>query len=107
MILSTWNCQGLGLESNDPTIPFLHTLIQRNSPSLLCLFETKAFVSVVSQKLRCLGFSDSWDLDAVGLSEGIWLAWTKELSLEVVLLVKISFCVFVVIVIISVGFWAD
>ncbi|CAN1272707.1 hypothetical protein LINPERPRIM_LOCUS14694 [Linum perenne] len=74
MNILAWNCQGLG---STLTKDSLKTLCLQTRPSIIFLFETKNFSSVVSQKLCSLQFRSFHLVEPHGLSGGLALAWSS------------------------------
>ncbi|XP_050217409.1 uncharacterized protein LOC126668246 [Mercurialis annua] len=71
-----WNCRGLG---NPRTVRYLRCLVQRYSPSLVFLSETK----LVKAKIDCIFQTFGYDtvvVDSVGNGGGLVVGWKEGVS---------------------------
>ncbi|KAF9595596.1 hypothetical protein IFM89_001345 [Coptis chinensis] len=73
MIVLSWNCRGVGLNS---TIQELKNVITVERPSLVFVCETKSGWKKSGRLIRKLGFSDACIVPSQGLSGGLWLLWS-------------------------------
>lgn len=67
-----WNCRG----ANKPTFRrSIRYILKKFKTNFLALFETHAGGDKAMKICQNLGFSNSFRVDAVGQSGGIWLLW--------------------------------
>ncbi|XP_074278011.1 uncharacterized protein LOC141601616 [Silene latifolia] len=78
-----WNCRGLN-NALAPTIPKLRALISSTYYDFLFLIETKCNVNRVSPLFRSFGFVEATGVDANGAAGGLWVGWTKEARMSLI-----------------------
>ena len=81
-----WNSQGLG---NPVAVRELRNVTKQEGPSLLFVMETKISAKRVESLKATLGFAGCYAVDSNGLSGGIGLFWTADISID---LKNYSFC---------------
>ncbi|KAA8520195.1 hypothetical protein F0562_014451 [Nyssa sinensis] len=73
--LLSWNCRGAG---DAKFMRAMKDLCQLHQPSIVLLFDTRISGSNADQVIKEIGFSDSYCIDPVGFTGGIWLLWCKD-----------------------------
>ncbi|TYH80005.1 hypothetical protein ES332_D03G103400v1 [Gossypium tomentosum] len=79
--LMFWSCQGVGH-------PHFHRFIKEYtkelSPDLVGFFYTRISDSRVDDVIEKLGFQNSFKIEAIGFSWGIWLLWSDNIKVDVI-----------------------
>ncbi|KAM3311944.1 hypothetical protein ACQJBY_032129 [Aegilops geniculata] len=75
----SWNCLGLG---NPEAVRELRKIVREEVPALLFIMETKIRAKRVELLQRQLGFVGCFAVGSNGLSGGIGLFWSGEVSVE-------------------------
>ncbi|XP_074289270.1 uncharacterized protein LOC141614425 [Silene latifolia] len=75
-----WNCRGLG-DADNPAIPYLRWCVRKYGVSILFLQETMCSFETAVSKTNSLDFPNFCDVDAVGLSGGLLLRRSNDISL--------------------------
>ncbi|KAM0859687.1 hypothetical protein ACQ4PT_047052 [Festuca glaucescens] len=81
-----WNSRGLG---NQAAVHELRNIVKQERPSLLYVMETKISAKRVESLKESLGFAGCFAVNSDGLSGGIGVFWSADVSVEVK---KFSFC---------------
>lgn len=72
-----WNCRG----ANKPNLRrSIRYIIKKFDMDILALFETHAGGDRASRICRNLGFENSFRVDAIGQSGGLWLLWKTSVG---------------------------
>ncbi|KAK4279407.1 hypothetical protein QN277_011193 [Acacia crassicarpa] len=80
MKLLSWNCQGLGRAL---TVKNLKNMVKKDRPSLIFLMETKINLERIKRlRLKC-GFNHDLYVEPRGLSGGLAVWWSANISLTV------------------------
>ena len=79
MICLSWNCRGL---RNPDAVRELRNVVKQEGPALVFVMETKIRAVKVENLKFSLGFSGCFAVDSVGLSGGLGLFWSKDVSVE-------------------------
>ena len=79
MTCISWNCRGLG---NPDAIRELRSIVKLEGPALLFVMETKLRAKRVEDLQSNLGFAACFAVDGAGLSGGIGLFWSRDVSVE-------------------------
>ena len=79
MSVLSWNCPGLG---NPEAVRELRSIVKLEDPSLLFVMETKIKAKRVEDMKFTLGFAGSFAVDSVGLSGGIGLFWSRDVTVD-------------------------
>lgn len=80
MKIFSWNCRGLGRPA---TVRALRGFINKISPSIVFLMETKCNHNRVEEVRRRLNFHFAASFDAVGLSGGLAVLWKNDVNIVV------------------------
>ncbi|KAH7840972.1 hypothetical protein Vadar_024028 [Vaccinium darrowii] len=80
MLILSWNAQGLG---RPLTFQVLQGLYRAHRPGVVFLMETKNNSNKLESIRKRLQFSFSWYVEPQGLSGGLALWWTSEVSISV------------------------
>ena len=75
-----WNCQGLG---NPEAVRELRSITKQEGPALLFVMETKIRGKRVEDLRNMLGFAGCFAVDSDGLSGGVGLFWSSEVSVKI------------------------
>ena len=75
----SWNCRGLG---NPSTVRELRSVVKQEVPRLLFVMETKISAKRVEALQNQLGFAGCFAVDSRGLSGGIGLFWSADITVE-------------------------
>lgn len=80
-----WNCRG----ANEPNFRrSIRYILKRFETDVLAIFETHAEAEKAANICHGLGFENSFRVDAIGQSGGLWLLWRT--GIEDVEIVKSS-----------------
>ena len=79
MTCLSWNCRGLG---NPEAVRELRSIVKLEGPTLLFVMETKIQAKRVEALKYSLGFGGCFAVDSVGLSGGIGLFWSQDVTVE-------------------------
>ena len=79
MSVLSWNNLGLG---NPEAVRELRSIVKLEGPSLLFVMETKIKAKRVEDLKFTLGFAGSFAVDSVGLSGGIGLFWSRDVTVD-------------------------
>ncbi|CAA7025017.1 unnamed protein product [Microthlaspi erraticum] len=72
-----WNCRGANKPNFRRSIRYI---LKKWKTDILALFETHAGGDRASRICQGLGFEESFRVDAIGQSGGLWLLWRTELG---------------------------
>ncbi|XP_074303665.1 uncharacterized protein LOC141638149 [Silene latifolia] len=75
-----WNCRGLG-DADSPAIPYLRWCVRKYGVSILFLQEMMCSFETALTKTNPLDFPNFCGVDAIGLSGGLLLRWSNDVSL--------------------------
>ncbi|GAA0158675.1 hypothetical protein LIER_15635 [Lithospermum erythrorhizon] len=81
MKILSWNCQGLGQSS---TVHLIASLVMYHKPDILFLCETLCSKSTVDTHLSRLKFPVSFDFNAIGTNEGLWLGVSSNVNINLI-----------------------
>ena len=81
MRILSWNCWGAG---RAPTVRGLKALVNRESPDIIFISESKAKSPRVEKIKECLKFRGCFCVNAENKSSGLALYWVNGVSLEVI-----------------------
>ena len=73
-----WNCRGANKPNFRRSIRYI---LKKNYTDMLALFETHASGDKAGQICQSVGFDNSFRVDAVGQSGGIWLLWRSNIGI--------------------------
>ena len=79
MSVLSWNCRGLG---NPEAVRELRSIVKLEGPSLLFVMEIKIKAKGVEDLKYTLGLAGSFAIDSFGLSGGIGLFWSKDVTVD-------------------------
>lgn len=77
-----WNCRGANKSNFRRSIRYI---LKKFNTDFLALFETHASGNRAIRICQSLGFDNSFRVDAIGQSGGIWLLWRSHAGVLTVL----------------------
>ncbi|XP_028773891.1 uncharacterized protein LOC114730946 [Neltuma alba] len=77
-----WNCQGAAKSS---FYSVLKSFIKEHKPYLLVLVEPRISGEVASRAIKRIGLPNSHRVEASGFSGGIWVLWTDQIQVDILL----------------------
>ncbi|KAL8127117.1 hypothetical protein AgCh_014147 [Apium graveolens] len=81
MILTSWNCRGVG---NPRSVRCFRDLVKSRPPDFLFLSETLADVGKISDLCGLLGFDKRFSVDRVGQRGGLAVMWKRMVRCKVI-----------------------